>query len=348
MSLDVGLRPDAYEVLFVHPTAPAELLATMYWALAGDLQRRRAAGEPVDDELHHLTRSYECVAESERRAGYNASFALLTQPLTVRPLSPSRRSVLRRLLRRPTHGSIDLYEVMGVAPNVPPELLSHANRIMRDQYLRLCDGKRRTQLLEALERSYETLRSPEARGRYDARAPKPQNGIRPDSSAAADDAPLKQTSTAASAAKTRKRSIDSAAVTKAKATPVIPPASPANEIKASPPRERLRAKALRQLSRAARLALSMVAAGLRLAYRAMRRGGREARSAWQKWRSRPVTRPAASRAPSAVVTHAPGDRAKRAPSDVEDKFLGRVATSVKESESHLHGADPGQGPGKSP
>lgn len=348
MSPDVGLRPDAYEVLFVHPTAPTELLATMYWALAGDLQRRRAAGEHVDDELHHLTRSYECVGDSDRRAGYNASLGLLTQPLMLRPLPPSRRSVLGRLLRRSTHGPIDLYEVMGVARNVPPELLPHAHPIMRDQYLRLGAGKRQTQLLEALERSYETLRSPEARDRYDARAPKPQNGIRPDSSAGAGDAPPKRTATAAAAPKTKKRLSHSRAVTAAKATRVTPPASPANKNKSSPPQKRPSAKALPLLSRAAASVLSMVAAGLRLAYRVMRWGASEAGSAWQRMRSRRATLPAVSGPPPPAVIHAPGDRAKRVPSEVEDQFLGRVATSVKESESHLHGADPGPGPGKSP
>ncbi len=331
MSLDGSPQSDAYEVLAVHPTAPSELVAAMYWAQAGDLQRRRAAGEHVDDELHHLTRSYECVADSERRASYNATVGLLAQPLIIRPLPPTRRSLRSRLLRRPRQGSIDLYEVMGVARNVPAELLPHAHQIMRDQYLRLRAGKRKTQLLEALERSYKTLRSPEARERHDALAAKSPNDVQLDS-ALAGDLPHPKAKTVANV------------------VPVTPPASPAKQDEASPPRRRLSAKPIRPLLRAARFTLLVVAAGLRLTYHAMRGGASKAGPAWQSLRSRSATqaRPSAgSEAPPPIIARAraPDGGAKLAPLDIEEQFLGRVATSVKESESHLGEADPRPGRG---
>ena len=134
----------------------------MYWALAGDLQKRRAAGQHVDDELHHLTRAYECVADADSRAAYDASFGFDAQPLTVRQLPPIRRSLRGRLLRRPSQKPIDLYEVMGVARNVSPEHLQPAYRIMRDQYLRLRSGARQRQLIDTLDKAQRTP-PPEAR-----------------------------------------------------------------------------------------------------------------------------------------------------------------------------------------
>jgi hypothetical protein len=312
MSQDVGLRPDAYAVLFVHPTSPTELIASMYWALAGDLQKRRAAGQHVDDELHHLTRAYECVADADSRAAYDASLGFDTQPLTVRPLPPVRRSLRGRLLRRPGQRPIDLYEVMGVARNVAPEHLQPAYRIMRDQYLRL-RGKRQRQLLDTLDKSYETLSSPDARDRYDGRAPEP----RPDSFVDTTDAVHKPAPKAASAARPAE----------AASSPSI-------------------AKALRLLGRVVWFAILVVAGAIRLAYQ----GASSVTSkAYARWRKSPprVARPAPVQTPLPPVVRTQRDQTKRVPAELEDKFLGRVATSVKESESHLQAPDPDSDSAKS-
>lgn len=313
MSQDVGLRPDAYAVLFVHPTAPTELLASMYWALAGDLQKRRSAGEHVDDDLHHLTRAYECVADADSRAAYDASLGFDTQPLTVRPLPPVRRSLRGRLLRRPGQRPIDLYEAMGVARNVPSELLAPAYRIMRDQYLRL-RGKRQRQLLDTLDKSYETLSSPEARDRYDLRA----SDSRPDAFVDVSDTTPKPTPKAASA-------------------------TAANEVASSSSI----AKILRLLGRVTWFAILVIAGGLRLAFQG---ASSVVSKAYAKWRTSPprVTRPAPVQPPLPPVAQAHRDHPKRPPAEVEDKFLGRVATSVKESESHLQAPDPDSESGNSP
>lgn len=314
MSQDVGLRPDAYAVLFVHPTAPTELLASMYWALAGDLQKRRAAGQHVDDELHHLTRAYECVADTDRRAAYDASLGFDTQPLTVRPLPPIRRSLRGRLLRRPRQRPIDLYEVMGVARNVSPEHLQPAYRIMRDQYLRL-RGKRQRQLLDTLDKSYETLTSPEARDRYDRRPSDP----RPDSFVA----PVVTTQ-----------------------KPAPRPAAATLPDKSTSPSAT--AKALRALGRSAWFAIVTLAAALRLAYRGATAVVGWAYAKWQSRSSRPhVAKPTPVQPPLPPIVRTQRDAPKRAPAEVEDKFLGRVATSVKESESHQQAADSDPGSAKS-
>lgn len=314
MSPDAGSRPDAYSVLLVHPTAPVELLASMYWSLAGDLQKRRSAGEHVDDELHHLTRSYECVADADSRASYDASLGYLTPPLSVRPLPPVRQSLRGRLLRRPRHRPIDFYEVMGVARDVPPAYLPAAYRIMRDQYLRL-RGKRQRQLLDTLDKAYETLTSSASRDRYDGRPTDP----RPDSFVDPIDTARKPSPEAPSATASEKKSPS------------------------------LTAKALKGLAKGAWFAIVTLAAILRLAYRGASAIASKAYARWQSRSSRPrVAKPAPVQPPLPPIARTQRDSPRPAPAEVEDRFLGRVATSVQESESHLHGVDPDAGSGNSP
>jgi curved DNA-binding protein CbpA len=66
-------------------------------------------------------------------------------------------------------GAFDLYEVLGLAPDAPPEMLQAAHHIMRNHYLRVPDEKRRNTLLYALDAALEALGDPEKRAKYDKR-----------------------------------------------------------------------------------------------------------------------------------------------------------------------------------
>lgn len=162
-------RPGAYELLAVHPNAPADLIATSYWLLVGQLQERRQRGEYVDDALHELTRAYECISDPDRRSAHDAAVGHTLEPLLTRPLPRLRRSLCSRLLKRDgLIGPLDHYEVLGLSPSAPAEALPRAYQVMLGQYLRIPpDNKKRLLLLKALDEAYETLSVPDRRQRYD-------------------------------------------------------------------------------------------------------------------------------------------------------------------------------------
>lgn len=162
-------RTTAYDLVGVHPNAPADLIATSYWLLVGQLQKRRERGEYVDGALHELTRAYELVSDPKRRSDYDASVGHTLEPLTTRALPRFRRSLRSRLLHRDILiGPLDHYEVLGISPAAPPELLPAAYQIMLNQYLRVPPrNKKRLLLLRALDDAYATLSAPEKREKYD-------------------------------------------------------------------------------------------------------------------------------------------------------------------------------------
>ncbi|HUF52958.1 MAG TPA: hypothetical protein VMR52_04185 [Dehalococcoidia bacterium] len=163
--------PTAYDWLGVHAKAPSELISASYWLAAGALQQRRGAGERIDETLFALTRAYEIVADPMRRAEYDVVLGHDYEPLTRRSLPKVRRTLRGRIFGRPQDfGAFDFYEVLGVSPDAPQQMLPEAWHIMRGQYLRLPpDSKRRKTLLGALDAAYKVLSSPESRARYDAR-----------------------------------------------------------------------------------------------------------------------------------------------------------------------------------
>jgi curved DNA-binding protein CbpA len=160
----------AYDWLGVHPNAPLELISASYWLAAGALQTRRSSGERVDETLFTLTRAYEVVSDGERRSNYDLALGHDSEPLTKRRLPRVRRTLRGRLFGRSDGvGAFDLYEVLGLAPDAPPEMLQAAHHIMRNHYLRVPDEKRRNTLLYALDAALEALGDPEKRAKYDKR-----------------------------------------------------------------------------------------------------------------------------------------------------------------------------------
>jgi len=159
-------RPTAYEILGVHSSAPAELLSACYWAMARDLQEKRAAEPEIDAALHRLTHAYESVSDPVRRAGYNMSIGYTDEPLTKRAL-PRRTFFLLRIFSRNRQAldwSVDAHEVLGLHPHAPQASVPIAYRLMRDTYLRLAPGSRRREaLLNLLDESYAIVGDPEKR-----------------------------------------------------------------------------------------------------------------------------------------------------------------------------------------
>jgi hypothetical protein len=160
----------AYELLSVHPWAPAELVTASYWWHAGELQRLRGSGYSIDAALHGLTRAYEMISEARARAAYNEAISYKGQPLIKRPLHYKRLPFTRRvLLRQQQVLDVDYYEALALAPSAPEAMIAEASRIMRNQYLRLSpESKRRRELLLLLDEAIATLLNPEKRAKYDA------------------------------------------------------------------------------------------------------------------------------------------------------------------------------------
>ena len=156
----------AYEILGVHSSAPAELISACYWAMAGDLQKKRATEPEADAELHVLTRVYESISDPDRRAEYNLSINSAKEPLTKRAL-PRRRFILFRPFRRNRYSVnwyVDPHEVLGLHSSAPQSVVPTAYRLMRDVYLRLRPGSRRQEtLLDLLDESYAVLGDPQRR-----------------------------------------------------------------------------------------------------------------------------------------------------------------------------------------
>lgn len=137
------------------------MINRIYWKAIDEIQAEREAGRPVDEVLHLLTVSYEKVARSEVRAGYNMAIGLAAAPITSRPLRPGRPFGAGA-------GSFDYYEVLGLHPGAPQEVVGEASSVMNAHY-RLIDipADRREILLRLLERARETLGSVSGRRRYD-------------------------------------------------------------------------------------------------------------------------------------------------------------------------------------
>ncbi len=163
---DLDKASTAYELLGVHSSAPGELISACYWAIAGDLQKKRATEPEVDAELHLLTRVYESISDPDRRAEYNLSINGAREPLSKRPL-PRRRFILLRLFRRNRYSVnwyVDPHEVLGLHPSAPQSVVPTAYRLMRDVYLRLPPGSRRREtLMDLLDESYAVLGDPQRR-----------------------------------------------------------------------------------------------------------------------------------------------------------------------------------------
>ncbi|MCI0886376.1 MAG: hypothetical protein J4N92_09345, partial [Chloroflexi bacterium] len=163
---DLSQSPTAYEILGVHSSAPLELISACYWAIAGDLQKKRVAEPEADAELHLLTRVYESISDPDRRAEYNLSVNSAKEPLTKRAL-PRRRFFLLRPFRRNRYSVkwyVDPHEVLGLHPSAPQSVVPTAYRLMRDVYLRLPPGSRRQEtLLDLLDASYAVLGDPQRR-----------------------------------------------------------------------------------------------------------------------------------------------------------------------------------------
>ncbi len=142
---DLDKASTAYELLGVHSSAPGELISACYWAIAGDLQKKRATAPEADAELHLLTRVYESISDSDRRAEYNLSINGAREPLTKRAL-PRRRFFLLRPFRRNRYSVnwyVDPHEVLGLHPSAPQSVVPTAHRLMREVYMRQPPGSRR-------------------------------------------------------------------------------------------------------------------------------------------------------------------------------------------------------------
>ncbi len=166
----VRQEPTAYEILGVHSSAPTELISACYWAIAGDLQEKRATEPEADAALHLLTRVYESISDPARRAEYNLSINGANEPLVKRAL-PRRRFLPLRFFRRNRYALnwyVDPHEVLGLHPSAPQGVVPVAYRLMRETYLRLPVGSRRQEmLLRLLEESYEVLGNPQRRAQLD-------------------------------------------------------------------------------------------------------------------------------------------------------------------------------------
>ena len=167
---DLRQAPTAYEILGVHSSAPAELISACYWAMAGDLQKKRATEPEADAALHLLMRVYESIADPARRAEYDLTLNGANEPLTKRAL-PRRRFFLLRLFRRNRYALkwyVDPHEVLGLHPSAPQGVVPVAYRVMRETYLRLPPGSRRQEmLLNLLDDSYSVLGDPQRRAQLD-------------------------------------------------------------------------------------------------------------------------------------------------------------------------------------
>jgi len=290
-------RPGAYELLAVHPNAPADLIAASYWLLVGQLQERRQRGEYVDDALHELTRAYECISDPDRRSAYDAAAGHALEPLSTRPLPRLRRPLRSRLLKRDVLvGNLDHYEVLGLSRSAPAEALPRAYQAMLSQYLRIpAENKKRLLLLKALDDAYETLSVPDRRQRYDELVePKANEGEEP--------------------AEREKTTVHEETV-EHETDPSPGGAAPArSHVQAVP----------RSVGRA-------LTAGVQLPYRGARAAlrARTARSNSHAPAERVVKPPE----PEPPISREPPPRPRTYSIDVEEAFLGRIAAHVKDIQS---------------
>jgi len=154
----------AYEILRVHPSAPIDLISTCYWALTRQLHDRADQTDATGADLHTLTRAYEIISDSAKRARYNIAIGYADDSLLTRPL-PRKRFFLARW-REGNTWRVDPYEVLGLHPDAPQSCIPEAHRQMRNTYLRIPQGRRRNTLLAMLEDAYAIIGDPVRRSEY--------------------------------------------------------------------------------------------------------------------------------------------------------------------------------------
>src|SRR5688572_15326538 len=114
----------AYDILSVHPAAPADLISASYWWHAGELQRLRSEGYEVEASLHGLTRAYGMISDARSRPKYNEAIGYKQEPLIRRPLKYKRMPIFRRVvLRQKGVVDADFYEVLGLTPGAPEAMV---------------------------------------------------------------------------------------------------------------------------------------------------------------------------------------------------------------------------------
>ena len=325
------VRPNAYDLLGVHPNAPSELIATSYWFLVGDLQKRREQGEYVDDALHEFTRAYERISDPRRRSRYDEDIGHTQEPLTKRKLPRVHRSLRSRLFRRATPvGSLDHYEVLGISFAAPSEILPAAYRIMRDQYFRVpARSKKRLQLLKALDDAYATLSAPERRQKYEEHTRKRAPAESPVVSPGLEGTVQSDPPESGNGMKPRGITTPPAAATPLdRVTPVNGPAAARATKKIS--------GAGKWIGAAPRALGQVLAAGARLLYRGLSRGAGRAAEAWRGRRTRRVPDAGATETQPLQrqpILREPPPRPKIPSVDVEEALLGRLEESVRETRS---------------
>jgi len=152
-------NPTSYQVLHVHPGAPADLIAAAYWKLVSVVR----SADPSDRTmraLHKLTKAYETLSTPESRSSYDAYLGIEGR------LGPPSGRRSRRTNSR-SNGR-DYYEILGVDPLAHPAVIAEAHGLMRNHYLGLvAQGRAEPQLVDLLHEAYAVLADADARRRYD-------------------------------------------------------------------------------------------------------------------------------------------------------------------------------------
>lgn len=172
---------DYYQLLQVHPRAPNDLIAEVYWHLATRLQGRRGEDGQVDWTLRALNTAYSTLINPESRAFYDQSCPRVRAVLSREPptlKSRPRRSFLGRARdgKSPRAGGrhLDLYELLLVDREAEVNVISLAYAFQRQHVgYDVWVGRADPEVLEVLAEAFAVFSDPERRSAYDAtlRAP---------------------------------------------------------------------------------------------------------------------------------------------------------------------------------
>ena len=171
MALNRSKQATAYSLLQVHPAAPAELISAAYWRLIGRAQVSGGEKGASGAVIRELNRAYKTLSDPEKRAAYDRSLKILpSAALAGTPTDSTPDTESNGQIGTPNGGAApDYYEILRVDPAAEAGVIEGAYEVMRSRYQALIEaGEGAPDVLELLERAFQTTRNPEQRRIYDA------------------------------------------------------------------------------------------------------------------------------------------------------------------------------------
>jgi curved DNA-binding protein CbpA len=155
----------AYQSLRLHPHAPRDLIAEVYWVLVTREKRLSLRPATAERRIGELNAAYELLIDDERRHAYDGQVPPESAGQAPNPPRARRRFRLFGHADVPS-STADHYETLCVDRDADDEIIDLAYAYLTRAHSSSLSEHRTAR--EQIDRAYRTLRHPQLRERYDA------------------------------------------------------------------------------------------------------------------------------------------------------------------------------------